>query len=145
MDRRLSTILCCLLAGVAACGGSSTAPPPPDPMAALVGLYHLRTVNGAPLPYVQSSQMGTVTSIASGTLALRADSVFVQSTITTVTNPLGTTIGTSAPWGTYRLAGSRLTLAFSYSSGGYRLEATVRGDTIALSDGPRASLYVRQP
>lgn len=76
-----------------------------------VGVYHLRTINGAPLPYT-IAQLGTDrVEVASGVITLNADGTFSERTSFRITEAGGSWMEEQGTSGTYTTNGSVVQLS----------------------------------
>lgn len=76
-----------------------------------VGVYHLRTINGAPLPYT-IAQLGTDrVEVATGIIILNADGTFTERTSFRITEASGTRTEEQGTSGTYTTNGSVVQLS----------------------------------
>jgi hypothetical protein len=130
-----------VLALAVACGGSDTTSTLPGTEG---GSYALTSVNGTPLPFLESSSSGNSTYLSSGAIQLD----HVAHTFTLVlhessTGPTAQPPATTTLFGSYTMSGTSLTLTLSAANGGGTLPATWTEPTIAVTSGSRTMLFTR--
>lgn len=131
-----------LLAAAVACGGSDTISPLP---LTETGTYQLSTVNGAPLPFLLSSQSGNSHYISGGDLALDAEThAWTMVVRESYTGPIAQPPGQTTLFGNYTISGTSITLTLAYAQGGGTIPATLNGDALTVTDGGRAMLFTRR-
>lgn len=93
-----------------ACGGDAVTGPPT--LASVAGRYSLKTVNGAPLPFLIGQSGTSKSEVLADVLALSANGTFLQtSTIRNTVDGVATTSSSTEP-GTFTLAGATATFVF---------------------------------
>ena len=129
-----------LLLVALACGSDKIAGPPTP--ASVAGRYSLKTVNGAPLPFL-IGQVGTSKSeVLADVLVLSANGTFLQtSTIRNTTDGVATTSSSSEP-GTFTLTGS--TAKFVFDIDGSFGTGTIADRTLTLSGNGFVTIYNKE-
>lgn len=104
------------------------------------GTYALRTVSGAPLPYVSERSQMSVSEVIDESLTLGTVGDFVDTYhLRTTTNGVATTAPVTEV-GTFTLSDVDITLRYP---AGVRVSGTLRGDSLKVTDDGIALVYVR--
>jgi hypothetical protein len=111
--------------------------------AAATGTYQLTSVNGVPLPFVESSDATQEVRITAAQLQNRSDGSFTQTTTRSTTTLPGGAVTTSSEVlnGTYTVGGD--VVAFTYSGGQTRLGSLAVGGGISILVSGDAYLYTK--
>ena len=137
--RRVLAVLVAL--ALIACGGDSTT----SPTASIGGTWSLRTVNGAPLPYVVLASGTDKEEIVSDVFTLTANGVsggaFTQLTTLRFTQNGQVTSQSIPDAGNYTLNGSAVTIQFN--SDGSTVTGSWSGNTITITQDGFAGVYQR--
>lgn len=105
----------------------------------VTGAYTLRTVNGAPLPYTQSSSGTTKTEILDNTISLHQGGTYSEEAHTRTTSGTQVTTQTITEAGSYSFFGNSITLQSGSSSHSRLL--TVEGNTMTHVEAGVAFVY----
>ena len=120
---------------IASCGGDSVSS---ADLAAVSGVYALRTMNSAPLPFTLVNTAAEFLEVKADTVTLKSDGSFAD--VTYYNRTLGST--TDAPvvtlGGAWTLKNGALTFN---GNDGFRYEATLSGNTFTISGDGIVSLY----
>lgn len=145
---RLELMMIALLVPVmlTACGESTTHPT----MQSVVGRYHVVTIDGAPLPWVNTARAGPDTErITSVELELQPGGTMLQTWRSEITGAGGPIDRAVVESGTFTVAGSEVVMTYvttieSTSPGRASGPATADGLTLTTRDG-RVIAYVKEP
>jgi hypothetical protein len=122
------------------CGSDKVTGPPTA--ASVAGRYSLKTVNGAPLPFLLGQVGTSKTEVMADVLALSANGTFLQtSTIRTTVDGVASTSSASEP-GKFTMSGSTATFVFdvdgSYGTG------TIDDRTLTISGNGFVTIYAKE-
>lgn len=128
-----------VIAVAAACGGGDGNGGITE-VASVAGTYSLKTVNGAPLPFVFLDESGYKLEItASGYTLSSAGTFSVTATFRETENGVVTT-ATETSTGTYSVNGSTVTFI---DTDGETLAGTISGNTLQFSEDGVTAVYMR--
>lgn len=119
---------------VAACGGSDGVNEP----ASIAGTYNLETIDGQSPPIVVFDQPGIKVEIVSGNFVLAGNKTFTTNVVFRVTEDSQVSTESNSFGGTYAVAGS--TVTFAYSDGDSE-SATLVGNTLTFTDGSSTVVF----
>jgi hypothetical protein len=122
------------LLSVSACGDEAGNP-------SVRGDYALRTVNGAPLPYVTTDASGVKTELLDDVFSLYSGSTFAEVIHVRVTTNGAATTQTITETGTY--GGQGTGLLFSYNSGKPARQSVFNNRTLSFLEGGVTRIYVK--
>lgn len=124
---------------LAGCSDSPTGPT----QVSVVGTWNLKTVNGAPPPFITAQTGQDKTEIMGNVLTFLADGVFTQ--VTTVRSTLNgaVTTQTFSNTGPYTVNGAAVTYAVNGFSGP-PFTGFVSGSTLTVTDSTGSAVYQKQ-
>jgi hypothetical protein len=140
MRRMASTLAFALMIPLTACDRSPTAV---EASQEVSGTYHLRAVNGTPLPFILATQGEAWLEISSGYLQFNADRRFIDVLMLSVKEE-GETLEEEEDRveGTWSQSGSTVTMLLD-AGGSVPVTVTVRGDTLTQVINQFTLRYVR--
>lgn len=137
MRRSFLTTLLLATTLLAGCGSDTST----GPRQTIVGTWNLQSINGAALPYVAQTDVGTI-EILGDRIVVSADGTFTDALVVRVTSNTNVVTSTINDTGNYTVNGTAVEFVFaSDSTSG---TAALSGDNFTFADGGVSWAYQRE-
>jgi hypothetical protein len=137
MRRSFLTTLLLATTLLAGCGSDTST----GPRQTIVGTWSLQSINGAALPYVAQTDVGTI-EILGDRIVVSADGTFTDALVVRVTSNTNVVTSTINDTGNYTVNGTAV--EFVFASDNTSGTAALSGDNFTFADGGVSWAYQRE-
>ena len=137
MRRSFLTTLLLATTVLAGCGSDTST----GPRQTIVGTWNLQSINGASLPYVAQTDVGTI-EILGDRIVVSADHTFTDALVVRVTSNTNVVTSTINDTGSYTVNGTAV--EFVFDSDNTSGTAALSGDSFTFADGGVSWAYQRE-